>query len=197
MRTNRGASEPAARRDAVAAVVAEIGRSFRELRCVGSERLVKLGISMTHLHILTMLKHHGSLPMSRLADLLDVSLSNATGLIDRLEDRGYVVRVRVPDDRRVVLVQLTTQADRVLEEAEILRTDLVSGVLGRLGDQDLADVEAGFRAFHDALLAELESDPERYAHRSGDRSPEPPEPASTGPQADPTLSRPAQAPATT
>ena len=45
------------------------------------------------------------MPMSRLAEMLDVSLSNATGLIDRMEERGFVERIRVPDDRRVVLVQ--------------------------------------------------------------------------------------------
>jgi DNA-binding MarR family transcriptional regulator len=177
MRTNRrnagGAGGPAARREAVGGLVAEIGRSFRELRCVGSQRLVKLGISMTHLHILTMLKHHGAMPMSRLAELLDVSLSNATGLIDRLEDRGYVVRVRVPDDRRVVLVELTGAADQVLEEADVLRSDLMTAVLRRLDDADLERVEAGFRAFHGALLEELGSDPVRYTHRHDVPAPRP------------------------
>jgi len=28
--------------------------------------------------------------MSRLADLLDVSLSNATGIIDRMEEKGFI-----------------------------------------------------------------------------------------------------------
>ena len=45
--------------------------------------------------------------MSRLADMLDVSLSNATGLIDRIEERGFVERIRVPSDRRIVLVRIT------------------------------------------------------------------------------------------
>src|SRR5262245_14835305 len=166
MRTiHERASGAAARRATVEGLIADIGRTFRALRCVGGARLVKLGISMTHLHILTMLKHHGSMPMSRIADLLEISFSNATGLIDRLEDRGYVQRVRVPDDRRVVLVELTPAADAVLEEADVLRSDLVAAVLARLGDDRLEDIEDGFRAFHDALLAEVESDPVRYAHR--------------------------------
>ena len=49
-----------------------------------------------------MLQHHGPQTMTRLADMLDVSLSNATGIVDRLEDRGFVERVRVKDDRRIV-----------------------------------------------------------------------------------------------
>jgi DNA-binding MarR family transcriptional regulator len=163
--TSQPASATGRPADTVRALIDEIGRSFRELRCVGSQRLVKLGVSMTHLHILTMLQHHGALPMSKLADLLDVSLSNTTGLIDRLEDRGYVERVRVPDDRRVVLVQLTPAADQVLREAEVLRADLVAGLLARLDDAELARVESGFAAFLSGLREELASDPVRYAHR--------------------------------
>ena len=83
------------------------------LRCAGTGRMVKAGISMTHLHILWVLEHHGDLPMSRLAELLDVSLSNATGLIDRMEERGLVERVRVPDDRRVVLVRASAEGARI------------------------------------------------------------------------------------
>ena len=45
--------------------------------------------------------------MSRLADMLDVSMSAATGLVDRIEERGYVERIRVPSDRRVVLARIT------------------------------------------------------------------------------------------
>ncbi len=47
---------------------------------------------MAQLHILCILHGHGQMPMSRLADVLDVSLSNATGLIDRMEERGFVER---------------------------------------------------------------------------------------------------------
>ena len=69
-----------------------------------SERLVRLGVSMAQFHIMVTLQRNGLMPMSRLADLLGVSQSNASGLIDRLEERGYVERTRVAEDRRVVLL---------------------------------------------------------------------------------------------
>ena len=77
-------------------IIANFRETMVALRCIGSERLVKLGVSMTQVHVLSMLQRHGDVPMSRLADLIDVSLSNATGLIDRMEERGYVERDRVP-----------------------------------------------------------------------------------------------------
>ena len=50
-------------------------------RCAGTGRLVKAGVSMTHMHVMWLLQHHGDLSMSRLAELLDVSFSNATGIV--------------------------------------------------------------------------------------------------------------------
>ena len=79
-----------------------------ELKCVGSERLVRLGISMTQLHMLHMLERHGELPMSRLAEMLDVSLSATRPAWSiAIEERGFVERIRVPSDRRIVLVRIT------------------------------------------------------------------------------------------
>src|SRR3954451_16107336 len=83
----------------IAAIVSELHEMIGSLRCAGTGRMVKAGISMTHLHILWVLEHHGDLTMSRLAEMLDVSFSNATGLIDRMEERGLVERARVPDDQ--------------------------------------------------------------------------------------------------
>ena len=51
---------------------------------------------MAQLHVMNLLERHGEMPMSRLAEMIDVSDSNATGLIDRVEERGFVERIRVP-----------------------------------------------------------------------------------------------------
>ena len=125
--TPSGASDPV-----VDAIVDELHRMIGSLRCAGTGRMVKAGISMTHLHILWVLEHHGELPMSRLADLLDVSLSNATGLVDRMAERGLVERVRVPDDRRVVIVRASAEGNRARDEIEALKQDRMRSILTRL-----------------------------------------------------------------
>jgi len=69
--------------DLQAEIVANVREAFAELRCLGSERMHRADISMTHFHLLSMLERHGSITMSRIAELLGVSVSNATGLIVR------------------------------------------------------------------------------------------------------------------
>ena len=145
-------------RELVDRIMAEFRVFIRELRCVGTERLVKAGVSMTNLHVMGLLSHHGEMPMSKLADLLDVSLSNATGLVDRMEERGFVERIRVPDDRRVVMVRLTGRGAATLEEAEIVRRDLIDRILGRLDAIQLGRLAQSLADVHEAVAGLLASD---------------------------------------
>ena len=61
-------------------------------------------LSLVHLHVLTVLETEGSIPMGALADSLDVSQASATGIVDRMEQRGLIERRRDDDDRRVIRV---------------------------------------------------------------------------------------------
>jgi predicted transcriptional regulator len=90
---------PTSSPDPYAPIIADFQAAMTMMRCASSERVLRLGISVAQLHILYTLRRNGQMPMSRLAEVLNVSLSNATGLIDRIEERGFVDRTRVPEDR--------------------------------------------------------------------------------------------------
>jgi DNA-binding MarR family transcriptional regulator len=140
-------------------ILAELRLALGELRCVGSERLAKQGVSMTHLHVLSMLDHHGDVTMSHLADLLGVSLSNLTGLVDRMEERAYVERERDRSDRRVVLVRLTEGGRRQLEDIQLVREGLMQKVLSRLDAKQLTCVRDALASLRVAALA-VATDPD-------------------------------------
>ncbi len=137
-------------------IIANFRETMMALRCIGSERLVKLGVSMTQVLVLSMLQRHGDVTMSRLAELIDVSLSNATGLIDRMEERGYVERDRVPDDRRVVIVRMTDLGRRLMDDMELLRENTFRAVLDRLVPEQLAGIDAATADLRDAINGEVD-----------------------------------------
>ena len=144
--------------DLIDSVVGELHAMIGSLRCAGTGRMVKAGISMTHLHILWVLEHHGDMPMSRLAELLDVSVSNATGLIDRMEERGLVERVRVPDDRRVVLVRASAEGARQRDEIEALKQDRMRSILARLRPDQLERIYGAIADLRGAVVDEIGTD---------------------------------------
>ena len=146
-----------------AAIVADFRASIGELKCLGSERLVRLGVSMAQLHVMHLLERHGELAMSRLAETLDVSLSAATGLVDRVEERGFVERIRVPSDRRIVLVRITAAGRQMLEDVEVLRVGIIEQVLDELDEAQLAGVASAMADLRIAVASAL-TDPGSGAH---------------------------------
>lgn len=160
----------------IARITADFHAAFRELRCAGSERMLRAGVSMAHLHLMTLLERHGRMAMSRIAELHDVSLSNATGLVDRIEERGYVARIRDGDDRRVVHVQLTDEGVRKLREVELFRDDMMQRILSRLDDESLAGVAMALDDLRTAVTELVRDDPSFSFHRHVHES-APPEPA--------------------
>jgi DNA-binding MarR family transcriptional regulator len=146
------------------AIITDLRAAIGELKCVGSERLVRLGISMTQLHVMHLLERHGELPMSRLAEMLDVSLSAGTGLVDRVEERGFVERIRVPSDRRVVLVRITPAGRQMLEDVELLRTEIILRVLDQLDEKQLAGVASAMTNLRAALASALTTDESGHRH---------------------------------
>ena len=113
-------------------IIADFRATIGAMKCAMSERLVRLGISMTQLNIMYILQRNGVMTMSRVAEVLGASLSNATGLVDRMEERGSVERIGVPEDRRVVPLRMTEAGTRMLQESDALSDELMRDVLARL-----------------------------------------------------------------
>jgi DNA-binding MarR family transcriptional regulator len=175
-RTNRPAVDRAALIDGI---VAQFRASLGELRCVGSERLVRHGVSMAHLHLMSMLDRHGELPMSRVAELLGVSDSNATGLVDRMEEHGFVERVRHPEDRRVVLVRVSGRGRQILADVEVLRDDLVVRILGRLDKPQLERLARALDDVGSAVARVAADEPGIFSHAHPHAAPDAAAPAAS------------------
>lgn len=167
--TPTAAGETPARR-----IAAGIHDMIAGFRCAGTGRLVKAGVSMTHMHVMWLLQHHGTLSMSGLAELMGVSFSNATGIVDRMEERGLVERVRVPDDRRVVLVRIAAPGLDALDEIEAVKQDNLQAILGHLDATQLARVAAAIDDLRGAIVSEFGPDfGAGHAHAHEPRTHEP------------------------
>jgi DNA-binding MarR family transcriptional regulator len=141
----------------VETILTEVSGWVGELRCASMGRIVQSHVSMAQMHVLWLLQHHGAMPMSRLADLLGVSLSNATGIIDRMEEHALIERTRVPDDRRLVLVRPAAAGLQALFEIEASKRESMRAVIGRLSASERPIVLAALRSLRRALSAEVES----------------------------------------
>lgn len=113
-------------------------------------RLITQSVSMSHMHVLATLREAGPLPMSRLANALDVSVASATGIVNRMEDRGLVERSRDDADRRIVTVSLSDDGRRVMDEIDARAQAFFARVLRELTADELLQLRNGMRALHRA-----------------------------------------------
>jgi len=80
-----------------------------------SQEWLQLDLTMPQLKTLSIIYSKGPLSMSDIATDLGVSLAAVTGVVDRLVERGVVLRKGKPDDRRVVLCTLTERGRELVD----------------------------------------------------------------------------------
>jgi len=75
--------------------------------------LEHIDLTPPQFYVLATIGYTGGIPFGGIGEKMMVTVSNLTGIVDRLEEKGLVVRARDPNDRRVVHVRLTEKGGRV------------------------------------------------------------------------------------
>lgn len=88
--------------------------------------------------LLSVLVFAGPLPVTRLAQIEQVSAPAVSKLVTALESAGLAARERSAADRRVVLVSATPAGHRLLERGRAARVRAVARLLDGLSERDLA-----------------------------------------------------------
>lgn len=117
-------------------------------------------LSLIHLNVLMHLRANGPMTMTHLAEVLDVSVASATGIVDRMEKKGVVERRRSDEDRRVVHVEVTKRGDQIFSNMQAERQVRLSRLLAEIADKDLLALLTGLRALREARERVLASEPE-------------------------------------
>jgi DNA-binding MarR family transcriptional regulator len=108
---------------------------YTESRRLTKELARQVELTGPQLTVLKMLEGVGDLSLSELSERIRAQNSTVTGIIDRMELGGLVVRARSTEDRRVVHIKLTEKGAKIaraiaVEPMEIFRGALESLSLG-------------------------------------------------------------------
>jgi DNA-binding MarR family transcriptional regulator len=106
------------------------GRLFREY-----------GVTSSQYNVLRILRGEGRpMPCLEIADRMVQIVPAITGLIDRLEKQDLVERRRCTEDRRVVYIELTEKAVRLLETLDQPDISLHKQLIGHLTRKELKEL---------------------------------------------------------
>jgi DNA-binding transcriptional ArsR family regulator len=96
-----------------AELAAELGAAVRKasslLQLMGLFAADRIGINLTDLNCLNILSFSGEMTAGELARATGLTTASITGVLDRLEQAGYVRRERDTADRRRVVVRLVLE----------------------------------------------------------------------------------------
>jgi DNA-binding MarR family transcriptional regulator len=156
--------EPAVSGQAVSGQEEEILRSMRRIiRAVdlySRQLIAQTGLSGPQLTCLRALARGGPMQTYQLADAVHLSAATVCGILNRLEQRGLVVRARQSTDRRRVLVSLTEAGEDTVENAPPVLHDKFLMKLRALPPLDQQAVQDALaRIVHMMAASELDAAP--------------------------------------
>lgn len=118
----------------------------------------KYGLTMPQYQLLLAAMYGDATTLGSLADELNCSRGNLTGVADRLERDGWLVRERSTEDRRVVNIRLTEKGTKVWEIKREVAKELAE--IAKIWSPDERTIMLRSMA---KLYAELKSDSGRPA----------------------------------
>ncbi|MBW1782753.1 MAG: MarR family transcriptional regulator [Deltaproteobacteria bacterium] len=133
----------------------EIIYAIRRLMQAGEHYTKELNkiynVSAAQVNCLIALHENGPLSPSQIARHVMVNSSTITGIIDRLEKKDLVRRLRISSDRRVVTVELTNSGTMLAENAPPpIQQKIVDG-LNRLSPEEIDKIAFTLKRLTDML----------------------------------------------
>ena len=117
-------------------------RTYDRLRSIEDQLFSQWQLSPQQYNVLRLLQGCYPEPMPTLviASRLVSRAPDITRILDKLEQSGWIERVRSTDDRRAVLIKLTASGRKVLKEIAEPLADSHVAQLGHLSDKELTQL---------------------------------------------------------
>ena len=145
-----------------------IGQTAIVLERAVDARLRPWNLNQSQAATLLALAEHGPQRMSHLARFLLQQTQTTTDLVDRLEKRGLVRRIRHETDRRVVLVEITDEGRALLDDIGAAVWSVAQEAFDGVGDGELRSLTEIVQRIRDAAAA-IGGVPAEHLSYAGDR----------------------------
>jgi DNA-binding MarR family transcriptional regulator len=137
-------TEKQKKEDLIESILQLTDKLFRQLLPILPMEWLHLDLTITQLKVVLLLFHSR---MSDIASELGVSLATATGVADRLVERNLLIRNGDPDDRRVVLCQLSNDGEKLIRDLWQLTQKRAGELMSAIDTPRLLLISEALQAF--------------------------------------------------
>jgi len=102
------------------------------------EKLLMVDLEMSKMELLSLITidRYSEIIMSQMADYINTPMSTATGIIDRLVRKGYIVRDRAESDRRIVVLKLSEKGKLFTSDLKERIAELIQKAYAVLSEEE-------------------------------------------------------------
>lgn len=94
-------------------------------------------LNPTEFAVLELLYQRGDQPIQVIGKKALMSSSSITYIVDKLEQKKYVVRIACPEDRRVTYASLTSLGKKLMDQIIPQYEKKMDGIFGQLSETDM------------------------------------------------------------
>ena len=128
--------------------------AYKMVHVLMNQQLSEIGLTFPQYRVIRALGRSGVMPMNKIGEHMLVTPANITGLVDRLEGRGYVERKGVGTDRRVVRIGLTRKGKSSYQRTSVQHRRLISKIMGVLNRDELLNLTGQLQKVKETAIAE-------------------------------------------
>lgn len=121
-------------------LIFEVAKAFRRRF---EEEAKRHDLTLPQWRAVSELARNGGVSQATLAAAIDADPMTVSGILDRLEKRGLVVREPDPNDSRAKIVKLSEDGERLFHTAKAVGADLYASAVDGLNDAEIAALTRG------------------------------------------------------
>lgn len=93
-----------------------LSRAYRAVNENVNKLIQTYGVNPTEFAVLELLYHKGDQPLQQIGEKILLASGSITYVVDKLEQKGLLIRVACPNDRRVTYAQISDEGKRFIEK---------------------------------------------------------------------------------
>jgi MarR family 2-MHQ and catechol resistance regulon transcriptional repressor len=126
-------------------VMRELVRAYQAFESYTDENVRQLGLTSPQFDVIATLGNTTGMTMNTLAEKTLVTKGTLTGIVDRLEKKGYVRREVPEGDRRCFVIVLTPEGEQLFEQVFPAQIAYIKQRFDKLDSSELEEILAALK----------------------------------------------------
>ncbi|MDT4050312.1 MarR family transcriptional regulator [Staphylococcus arlettae] len=118
-----------------------LNRTLDYLEKIVREDVKQYGLNITEFAVLELLYNKGDQPIQRIRERVLIASSSISYVVDKLEEKGCVTRIRNQQDKRIINASLTQQGRHIMDEIFPKHAETIQSTFSILTDEELQTLQ--------------------------------------------------------